>query len=297
MSVAFVICTERHLENKSLLLVRSLRRFGGTLGAASPVFSYSPRPDAIPSDGLLRNLAALDVRLVFDVHNSRWSDYPFANKVVACAHAERNLPADTIIFLDTDQIVLREPSALELLPCVDAALRPVDRKYIGLGHDDDANYPYWMTLYELSGSLPTRKVKTTLDQDVIWEYYNSGLIAVRRSAGILSHWERLLGQILESGVLPTTGVAYVEQSAFAASVTAKAKEVTVLPPEYNFPVTPEWRETLVGYPDVVTNAKTLHYHRSFDEGRWREWLSSRDRLPLPPEQHAWLRDNLAELGI
>jgi len=94
----------------------------------------------MPSDGVLRQLAALDVRLVFDISNSRWPEYPFANKVVACAHAERNLGVDAIIFLDSDQIVLREPSALQLSPGIDAAARPVDRKYIGLGSNNDASY-------------------------------------------------------------------------------------------------------------------------------------------------------------
>ena len=196
-SVAFVICTERHFEKKSLLLVRSLRHFGGALGANSPIISYSPRQKAAPSDDVIRQLAALDVQLVFDVSNSRWPDYPFANKVVACAHAEQNLNVDVVVWLDSDQIVLREPGALQLSPDIDAAARPVSFKNIGFGSDDDASYSYWMKLYEIGGALPKRKVETTLGGEVIWEYYNGGLIAARRNAGIFCHCEHIIGRILE----------------------------------------------------------------------------------------------------
>jgi hypothetical protein len=96
-SLAFVICTEQHFEKKSLLLIQTLRHFGGALGATSPIVSYSPRPNAMPSDSVLRQLTALDVQLVFNVSNLRWPDYGFANKAVACAHAERTLDVDAVI--------------------------------------------------------------------------------------------------------------------------------------------------------------------------------------------------------
>ena len=139
-----------------------------------------------------------------------------------------------------------------------------------------------MKLYEIAGALPKRKVETTLGHEIIWEYYNSGLIAVRRVAGILCHCEEVLNRILASGVLPPTGITHVEQSSFAASITAKAARVDILPSGYNFPITGEWRETSKNYPDVVKNATTLHYHDLFDGGRWRELLSYNNGLRWTP---------------
>jgi len=296
--MAFVICTERHFENKSLLLVETLRRFGGALGRLSPVFSYSPRPAKIPSEQARRRLAELDVRLVLDVQNSRWPEYDFANKVVACAHAERTLTAETLVFLDSDKIVLREPSALRLPPDIDVAARPVDRKFIGCsGDQQDENYAYWRRLYGIAGASPQRTVRTTLDDETIWEYYNSGLVAAKREAGVFSHWETVFGQIVESGVLPTTGLAYVEQSALAASIAAKANRVQILPADYNLPVILEYANVLASRPELISNATTLHYHRSFDSGQWREWLSPERGLRLPAGQLSWLTEKLTELGI
>jgi hypothetical protein len=283
-TVGFVICTERHFEKKSLLLVHSLRHFGGRLGAISRIVSYSPRPSAMPSDRIARQIAALDVRLVFDVPNSRWPDYAFANKVVACAHAERNLDVDAVVWLDSDQLVLREPAALQLSQGIDAAARPVSFKNIGLESEHDESYRYWMKLYGIAGALPKRQVETTLSHEVIWEYYNGGLIAVRRDAGILRHCEQVMNRILESGVFPPTGIALVEQRSLAASITAKAARVKILPREYNFPINWQWREYLGDYSDVVKNATTLHYHSLFDGGRWKELLARDEGLPLPAEK-------------
>ncbi len=296
-TVAFVICTERRFENKSLLLVRTLRRYGGALGAMSPIFSYSPRPAEAPSERVQRELEALDVRLVLDVVNSRWPEYGFANKVVACADAERKLNAETIVFLDSDQVVLQEPSALRLPRDIDVAVRPVDRKFIGIGDEQDENYPYWNKLYGIAGSLPKRKVKTTLDDEPIWEYYNSGLIAARREIGLFSHWEKVFGEILESGALPTAGLHYVEQSALSASITAKASRVAVLPEDYNIPCIEEYWEGLTSRLHIAASATTLHYHHSFDDGRWKEWLCTDRGLRLDPEKLGWLNANLVELGI
>jgi hypothetical protein len=296
-SAAVVICTERHFENKSLLLIETLRRFGGALGAGLPVFSYSPRPSKVPSERVRRQLAALDVELVLDVQNSRWPEYDFANKVVACADAERRLGAETIIFLDSDKIVLREPSALILPPGVDVAARPVDRKFIGrrVGERDE-HQAYWCRLYEIAGALPQRDVRTTLDDEAIWEYYNSGLVAARRAAGIFSHWEAVFGQILASGVFPATGLHYVEQSALAAAITAKANRVEILTRDYNLPVIPEYADVLESRPELLANAATWHYHRSFDHGGWKKWLSG-SGLQLPPEKLSWLTEKLTEYEI
>jgi hypothetical protein len=186
------------------------------------------------------------------------------------------------IFLDSDKIVLREPSALMLAPGVDVAVRPVDRSFIGCRVDQQGeNYAYWCRLYEIAGALPKRTVRTTLDDEAIWEYYNSGLVAVRREAGIFSHWEMVFGRILASGVLPATGLHYVEQSALAASITAKASRVETLTADYNLPVIPEYAVVLESRLELLSEAITCHYHRSFENGGWNKWLSGERGSRLP----------------
>ena len=73
--------------------------------------------------------------------------------------------------------------------------------------------------------------------------------------------------------------------------------MNILPIEYNFTINRFWGEYLRGYPDVVKNATTLHYHREFDDGRWRELLFPQNGSTLPTEKLEWLRSRLEELSI
>jgi hypothetical protein len=300
MPMAVIICTERHFEHNSLLLIKSLRVFGGTAASTLPVFSYSPRSSYVPTDQCLHAMAKLGVHVVLNVHNP-WPNYGLANKVVACAHAEQALPFETLVFLDSDQIVLQPLDNIQLGSGIDVAVRPVDRKNVGFANKNDVNYAYWKHLYTISGTWPKRKVETTLGRELIWEYYNSGLISVRRNSGILSHWLFVMQRVFQTGLFPKSfpqhPVFFVEQSSFAAAVTAKAKVRSILPVGYNYPITPEneWRLS----PDSVSEAITLHYHKAFEAGRWQKLLDHRDKehLPLSENVLSWLRSNLKDCGF
>jgi len=248
-------------------------------------------------------MAKLGVHVVLNVHNP-WPHYPLANKVVALAHAERALPFETLVFLDSDQIVLHPLDDLRLGDGIDLAVRPVHRKNIGFANQNDVNYAYWKYLYTISGAWPIRKVQTTLGRELIWEYYNSGLISVRRNSGILSHWLFVMQRVFETGFFPNRDpdhlrnrIFYVEQSCFAAAVTAKAKDVSILPVGYNYPITPdnEWQLSTIS----VSEAITLHYHTAFETGRWHKLLDQHEKghLPLSENVLAWLRSNLKNCGF
>jgi hypothetical protein len=140
MAMAAIICTERHFEHNSLLLIRSLRVFGGETGSTMPIFSYSPRSSNVPTDECFHAMAKLGVHVVLNVHNP-WPHYPLANKVVALAHAEQALPFETLVFFDSDQIVLHPLDNLQLGDGIDVAARPVDRKRIGFSNENDV-WPY-----------------------------------------------------------------------------------------------------------------------------------------------------------
>lgn len=295
MPMAVIICTERHFEHNSLLLIRSLRAFGGEAGSSMPIFSYSPRSSNVPTDECLNAMAKLGVQVVLNVHNP-WPHYPIANKVVALARAEQTVPFETLVFFDSDQIVLHPLDNLHLQDGIDVAVRPVDRKNIGFANENDVNYAYWKHLYTISGTWPTRKVETTVGRELIWEYYNSGLISARRDSGILSHWLFVLQRVLASDLFPNRPF-FVEQSSFAAAVTAKAKGVSILPVGYNYPISSsnEWQLSA----ELVSKAITLHYHTSFETGRWHKLLDQREKghLPLSESVLSWLRSNLKDCGF
>lgn len=144
-----VVCTEPDFEWKSRLLVRSIREFGGCLRKAT-IFSYSPRRGKKPSDACLLDFAKHNVDVVLDDLNKDFEVHGFANKVFAMADAELRFPSGRLLFLDSDKILLREPTLLLSLDEKTFAARPVGVANCGVATFEDAkNGKYWKELYKI----------------------------------------------------------------------------------------------------------------------------------------------------
>jgi hypothetical protein len=291
---AFVICTEAAIEAQSRLLVRSIRRFGGRF-AAAPILSYAPRPGHEPSAACSAELSALGVTLMPDRLNLQWPDYPLANKPLAAAHAEAANAADTLAFLDSDQVVLDEPAEFALDAAAEIALRPAFHRNIGLASPDDPHAAFWSQLHASLGARPKRKVMATCDFQVIDEYYNSGLIAVRRERGLFQAWRCAFEIAMAAPPAEPNDAYYVEQAALAAAITWKADAPTILPPQYNLPI--HWpclqRNRVVHNLD---RAVSLHYGDTFGDGGWRDVLALWNGK-LRTDRVAWLAENLVDLAF
>ena len=66
--------------------------------------------------------------------------------------ARRLKPLGRLAFLDSDQVMLGEPSRLVLSADHDVGIRPVAMKGVGSGGPDDPNDAYWTRLYDLVGA-------------------------------------------------------------------------------------------------------------------------------------------------
>ncbi len=161
--IEIVICTEGvgYLESQSKLLISSLREFGGKFKDL-PIFSYQPRKKFKVSRETIaffeeNNVEYIDIEL-----NKDFSDYPFANKILASNHREINTNAEILIFLDSDVFFLNEPKEFPDFGSCNVILRPVDMKNIGVENSEDKNATYWNNLYKLlslshsSNSCPHR---------------------------------------------------------------------------------------------------------------------------------------------
>jgi hypothetical protein len=288
-NVAFVICTERGaLERKSILLVRSLRRFGGRLKDA-PVYSYAPRAGRDVTPATRRWFARHGVEHRSEVLNTRYVVKGVHNKAFVVGHAERTLDHEILVFADSDQIVVAEPSLLLLPPDRDAAACPVgikgcgpsdpddpDHDYwwrlyggrtenIGTSGPDDPEYGFWMKLYEMCGIAGPDYVETTVDQQRIFSYWNSGLVAVRRDRGLFSRWHDVFVEAMGRGLIPGYGDFYMDQAALAAAFRAADARVHILPHSYNYHANLQGSfrhaaREIGRIEDLVT----IHYHSMFD---------------------------------
>lgn len=237
-SIAFIMCTEGggQLEKESLLMVESFRRFTGSFSHA-PIYSFQVRQKHDVSSETVAKLEAFGVKHQKVVLNTKYPDYPLANKPLLCAYAEEAIDADILVFLDSDLVFFSEPKEFQLPPESDVGIRPEHHKMIGSEGACDPNEAYWMHLYQIAGvNDPDRFVTTTVDHKKIRAFWNSGVVAVRRKLGIFTAWRNTIEQLLEEGTTITEKNWYYEQSALSATICATTNNVLHFSPGYNYPV-------------------------------------------------------------
>lgn len=296
MNFVFLLCTEPGpLEAESLLLARSIRRFGGRFRNAS-IFSLQPRDTGPLRAQTLRDFSACDVAHLRIRLNTRHHDYPVANKALVAAWAERHLDFEIYVMLDSDKLVLAEPALLELTQKEPIALRPVHQKLAGTTGDDDQT-PMWAALYAQLGLSPRFRVETTLHGERIWGYWNSGLVACRRGVGLYARWQHHLERLLNGNSLPDRARYFADQLALAMAIDENGAAVRVLPRNYNYPIAfhnaarsdcalKDWNEIV-----------TAHYHKMFYQTRRLRHPLDTTALTDCEGKLEWLREELHRTGV
>lgn len=291
-NLAIIICTEEgELEKYSQLLVASLRKYGGKYKSL-PIYSFAPRKDRDISKETENFFKHYNVSHNAVELNTKYLNYPLANKPLVCAFAESTLDYEFLLFLDSDVAFINEPSFFSQLTS-DVALRPVDTKNVGSNGQNDKNNAYWSKLYEaLNTEYPSERVRSTVDDQEILPYYNSGHIFVKRNIGLFSKWKDNFEHIMKIGLMPDHGMFFVEQSVFAATVVQMKLSVKHFPAAYNYPIHMQDRKM----PDKtrlnkLTETSTIHYHKLFN----KELIEPQEQFLKGSEQGQWLISTVKKL--
>jgi hypothetical protein len=293
MKVAFIACAERGtLEQQALLLSRSLRRYGGRY-ARAPFYTFQPRRGTEVSRETLTTLNSLGVEHVTERLNTDYEDCPYANKVFASAWAEENLTEDVLVFTDSDTVFVAEPAELDLPRGTDAAARPVNNQRLGSTGAGDTNEDYWKKLYEICGVEDEPFVRAAIDGQSIRAYFNSGLVAVRRSTRLFRRWrDNFLRLMREEHFHAAAGVAGMDEFSLAATLGSAFGSVRILDVRYNYPLQFVERQML-GSPLGESQLEELvhvHYRFGFNVPGYLRLL----RPPLDPSSEIarWLEQHL-----
>ncbi len=296
--LALLICTERGvLEKQALLLVRSLRRFGGAL-ASLPVYSFAPREGRGVAPGTAAMLRDLGVVHVEEPLNTSHPDYPLANKPRVCSWAERNLDHEVLAWFDSDQLVFNEPRELRLAPGEDAAVQPEPVLGIGAGPGDPL-YPAWTALlsrHEIDEPYFTR---TVIDEKEIVGYWNTGLVAVRRSAGIFARWEEIFEANWQEEIWSKEGDQrfFTEQMSFGLSLMAKRARVRTLSRDHNYHIVIHDELPEAARIGRLEDMTTMHYHKLIPKSPSKQPFRRVKHFAPSGERYDWLRDQMRELGL
>lgn len=270
------------------LLADSIRTFGGAL-AGCPIWVFATRPEQTPCDDLAAdNMRILPLAVAPCLHN-----YPFGEKVAACAAAEA-LADETIsslIWLDLACVVVRPPVLLGLDDTVDAAVRPVHLRNVGLPVTADLD-AYWAGIYaELGIGDVTRPVTTFIGADEIRAYFNSHGFSVRPSLGLMQRWRTHFERLVADEEFQQVACAdqrhriFLFQALLSALIASEVdpRRLRVLPNDYNYPYNLHGRVPAALRPRALSDltcftfeGRTIDPERVVDveiHGPLRSWLA------------------------
>lgn len=238
MSVTFAVCVEpgsHRLEYKAAALFLTMRRNMGALSQAA-IRAYAPRPGRAVARWLREMMETLSIDYVDEPLNAAYADYPLANKPLALAHAEETAATDFVVFLDTDILLWREPRSFLLDDGIDVALVPDTTKTTASAGPGDPFEEYWMKLYDMVGATARPFVTTTLTKERVRGTWNSGVVPLRRSAGIAAQWRDAMLRLLRNDFAPAAAVYLRENNVLSAVAAARYERFLELPVTYNYPV-------------------------------------------------------------
>jgi hypothetical protein len=225
---------------RARLLIDSLRAFGGALSRC-PVWLFEADPVAAPCAGL----AGEGVRIIPLQVPDAVRHYYFSSKVAACAHAEAQAGPHvrSLVWLSADCLIVQPPLLFDLAPSLDATVRPVHIRNVGL----DATAPlddFWSGVYGVVGVQDVRQTVTSfIGGQRIRAYYNSHLLAVHPALGLLRRWLELFESLVRDRAFQSRACqdelhrVFLHQAALSAllSTALDPRRVRELPPDYSYP--------------------------------------------------------------
>ncbi len=219
------------------LLIQSLRSFGGALSAC-PFWIFACNTPCA-------DLADTDVQVIPLSVPQTLHGYPFASLVSACRRAEELAPAGTpaLVWLDPNCLIVQPPLLYDLGDSIDAALRPVHIRNVGLppGQPLDA---FWSGIYRVVGVEDVALTVTSfIGRQELRAYFNSHSLAVRPSLGLCARWLELFARLVADEDFQAAACGddlhriFLFQALFSTLVAATLDpaRIRILPESYNYP--------------------------------------------------------------
>lgn len=305
MNAEFIIIAEQGtLEKQALLLVESLRYFGGR-HSGDAVTILQPRRERPVSASGLRRFESLGARIVEFAIKSACPEYGTSYRVAACAEYEPRARAEWLVFMDSDTVILAEP---DLDPQgADVAARPVDVIGMCTTGAGDVNEAYWRRLCALCNvdfqQIPF--VTTTVGRERVRASYNGGLTVVRAGAGLfaqtsdfflrsvradLAPWQGRKNKFRAGhGMVSAAGGRYwgSSQAALSLAITSLGLSVRELPASMNFPLHFYTELEPLLQSGALPGAIHVHYHHLLRDAPRNNPIMA-GRSGFPPGAMKWL---------
>ena len=222
------------------LLIQSLRQFGGEMSQC-PIWLF----ESDKTHGSCRDLIPLKVEVFSLEANDATKHYIFSSKVSACYQAEKMVPPATrsIIWIDTNCLIVQPPLLFNLDDSFDAAVRPVHIRNVGLTRKDPIDH-YWRGVYSAVGEDDlSGAVDSFVDGQRLRPYFNSHAFAVNPELGLMCIWSEKFESLVSDRDFQTRACKddlhqiFLFQAILSALLAASipSDRLRILPTTYNYP--------------------------------------------------------------
>jgi hypothetical protein len=291
-----ILYSSQRSETNTLLMVESIRAFGGALLEA-PIWCFIPENGEQLSKTIRDKLIPLDVTLIpFEIDKNILS-FPFAGFVHASALAESLAigKAEFLIWLGTNTIILQEPDQFLLPNDKNLGYRPVHHTLIG-SHFDEPLDNFWKLIYKYCNV--TKKsifpMMTHVDETTIRPYFNAGILAIRPEKHLLRDWCKTFFRIykkqefLELYNQDKLYSIFMHQAVLSGTIlsTFEKNEIKELPPTYNYPVHLYSEDNTEKRPSTLEELVTFRHEGFYEDPEWM------DKLPAEEPLKKWLAEHL-----
>jgi len=278
-----VCCVEfGRLEQQTILMVRSLRAFGGTLSGI-PVIAVVGRPGVALRSSTIQELHKLGVRIVRadrGTNPATWLNY--GNKAAAVLMANKLAETDQVTWLDSDMVFMGEPTGIVLTGEEDLAVAPIDNPP-AVYTDDDAHAGYWRKVCSLF------EVKF---EDVPWVEFNgrklklncnSGVFTWRRSSNFAYRYNAAFARLLHSRIAQKSGEFFTIDQVILTPLAIDLNWKVISPEDHSFSPSAFFE---YGTAPSLEGVRLLHYSTAFN-GPFRSEIERRI-AHANPDFHQWL---------
>jgi hypothetical protein len=225
---------------RARILIESIRSFGEAMSQC-PFWFFEASPERAPCKSL--ESAGVQVLPLSVPETAR--HYYFADKVCACAQAEAMATAkiQSLIWVDPACLVIQPPLLFDLDQLVDAAVRPVHIRNVGLPSTEPPDN-FWKMIYQVVGVKDIQTtVETFVDVQHIRSYFNSHAFAINPSKGILKQWLDYFETLVCDEKFQLASCQdehhqiFLHQAVLSAllATSLDPKRIRFLPPSYNYP--------------------------------------------------------------
>lgn len=272
------------LEDETLLMVQSLRRFGGSL-ADTPVLAVLGRKGPPLRRGIREPLEQLGVRIVqAPAGANRYPWFGYSNKIMAIQTADRLAETPIVTWLDSDVLITAAPEGLLLREDEDFAAR-TEPLNAAVTNTDRRNENYWIALCALVGVDYARLPWVADEAGERLAYFNSGVFSWRRTSGFAEAYVSAFWRLLDSRIaLPSGSFFSADQVTLSPVMTKLGLRWRHLSHRDHHMIFPP----LLAKGPSIAGSAVLHYSRSMQP----------DHLPIlmarinaeNPELGQWLVD-------